>query len=198
MAQKQVQNSMIIQDTTSNPAPLGLCGFALTTVLLNIHNAGFFGLDTMILAMGIFYGGLAQVIVGIMEWKKNNTFGTVAFTSYGFFWIALVALILMPKMGLGEAPSHIAMGCFLGVWGIFSIPLFICTFKLNKALQLVFGTLVLLFFMLTVADFTGNAALKHAAGWEGILCGALAFYAAMAQVINEVFGREVCPLGAVK
>ncbi len=91
-----------VKDTTSNPAPLGLLGFGMTTVLLNFHNAGFYGLDTMILGMGIFYGGLAQIIAGIMEWKKNNTFGTTAFTSYGLFWLTLVALLVLPKMGWGE------------------------------------------------------------------------------------------------
>ena len=100
-------------DITSNPAPLGLMGFGMTTVLLNLHNAGFFGLGSMILAMGIFYGGLAQVIAGIMEWKKGNTFGTTAFTSYGFFWLTLVALIVMPKMGLIEAPDNSAMIAYL-------------------------------------------------------------------------------------
>ena len=74
-----------IRDNTANPAPLGLLGFGTTTVLLNCHNAGFFALNSMILAMGIFYGGLGQVIAGVLEWKKNNTFGATAFTSYGLF-----------------------------------------------------------------------------------------------------------------
>src|SRR5512142_1637178 len=88
--------SMQLRDTTADPAPLGLLGFGLTTVLLNLHNAGLFGLNSMILAMGLAYGGLAQIIVGIMEFKKGNTFGMVAFTSYGLFWWSLVALILLP------------------------------------------------------------------------------------------------------
>src|SRR6202000_2623259 len=88
------------KDGTANPAPLGLCAFGMTTVLLNFHNAGFFELNTMILGMGLFYGGIAQVIAGIMEWKKNNPFGTTAFTSYGFFWLSLVALVIGPKLGL--------------------------------------------------------------------------------------------------
>src|SRR6201996_4272666 len=93
-------------DGIANPAPLGLCAFGMTTVLLNLHNAGFFELNTMILAMGIFYGGLAQVIAGVIEAKKNNTFGLTAFTSYGFFWLSLVGLILMGKFGWGAAPSE--------------------------------------------------------------------------------------------
>ena len=86
----------------ANPAPLGLMGFGMTTVLLNLHNAGFFELDDTILAMGIFYGGLAQIIAGIMEFRKGNTFGLTAFTSYGFFWLSLVAIVL-----LGEADQDL-------------------------------------------------------------------------------------------
>ena len=88
-----------ITDLTANPAPLGLMGFGMTTVLLNIHNAGFYPMNAMILSMGFFYGGIAQVIAGIMEWKKGNTFGTTAFTSYGLFWLSLVGIVLLPKSG---------------------------------------------------------------------------------------------------
>ncbi len=95
-----------LKDTTANPAPLGLLGFGMTTVLLNLHNAGFFELNSMILAMGICYGGAAQVIAGIMEWKKNNTFGATAFTSYGFFWLSLVALIVLPKLTFITRPHR--------------------------------------------------------------------------------------------
>ncbi|RJP57762.1 MAG: hypothetical protein C4541_09585, partial [Candidatus Auribacter fodinae] len=121
-----VQNIRQI-DSTANPAPLGLMGFGMTTVLLNLHNAGLFKLGSMILCMGIFYGGLAQIIAGIMEWKKNNTFGTVAFTSYGCFWLSLVGLIVLPKMGLAEAPENAAMVAYLVMWGIFTLVLFIGT-----------------------------------------------------------------------
>jgi len=84
----------------ANPAPLGLMGFGMTTILLNIHNAGYFPIDSMILAMGIFYGGLGQIIVGIMCFMRGDTFGTTAFTSYGLFWLTLVGLILMPNAGV--------------------------------------------------------------------------------------------------
>src|SRR5438045_5163884 len=93
------QSSITIKDNSANPAPLGLFAFGMTTVLLNLHNAGFFEMNSMILCMGIFYGGTAQVIAGIIEAKKNNTFGLTAFTSYGFFWLTLVALIVFPKLG---------------------------------------------------------------------------------------------------
>jgi len=183
-----------VKDTTANPAPLGLMGFGMTTVLLNLHNAGFFELGTMILAMGICYGGLAQVIAGVMEWKKGNTFGTIAFTSYGLFWLSLVGLVVMPKMGLGEANSPSAMAAYLLMWGIFTGCLFIGTLKMNRAIQFVFASLTLLFLLLAAADATGSAALKAVAGVEGVVCGASAMYAAVAQVLNEVYGRTLLPL----
>src|SRR5947199_4086425 len=109
-----------IKDTTGNPAPLGLLGFGMTTVLLNLHNAGFYELNSMILAMGICYGGTAQVIAGIMEWKKNNTFAATAFISYGFFWLSLVALILLPKIPGVIPANETAMAAYLGIWGLFT------------------------------------------------------------------------------
>ncbi len=185
-------------DTTANPAPLGLMGFGMTTVLLNIHNAGFYKLGTMILAMGLFYGGIAQVIAGIMEWKKGNTFGTTAFTSYGLFWLALVALILMPGHNFGEANEHSAMAWFFAAWGTFTFFLFIGTLRLNRALQVVFFSLTVLFFLLVAREATGSELVGKIAGFEGIFCGASAIYAGLAQVLNEVYGRTVAPLGPVK
>ncbi|MFB0918387.1 MAG: acetate uptake transporter [Clostridiaceae bacterium] len=188
----------IIKDTTANPAPLGLLAFGMTTVLLNIHNAGFFPMNSMILAMGIFYGGMAQVIAGIMEWKKNNTFGTTAFTSYGFFWLSLVGLILLPEMGLGQKTDPKAMAAYLFMWGLLTFFLFIGTLKISKALQAVFGTLTILFLLLAIGDFTGSEFIGKLAGFEGIICGFTAIYAAIAQVLNEVYGKVVLPLGNVK
>ncbi|RLF61501.1 MAG: hypothetical protein DRN25_00015 [Thermoplasmata archaeon] len=183
-----------IKDTTANPAPLGLMGFGMTTVLLNLHNAGFFALGSMILAMGIFYGGLAQIIAGIMEWKKGNTFGTTAFTSYGLFWLTLVGLIVIPSLEWANAPAKTAMVAYLTMWGIFTAVMFIGTLKFNKALQFVFASLAILFFLLAIGDATGSTAIKHLAGYEGIVCGFSAIYTALAQVLNEVYGKTVAPL----
>lgn len=183
------------KEITANPAPLGLMGFGMTTVLLNIHNAGFFEMNAMIFAMGIFYGGLAQVIAGIMEFKKNNTFGTTAFTSYGFFWLSLVALNILPLMGYGEAADSLSMAAYLFMWGVFTLFMFIATLRINKALQIVFGSLTILFFLLAIGNFTGSALILTIAGYEGILCGFSAIYAAMAQVINEVYGKTILPIG---
>lgn len=182
-------------DLTANPAPLGLMGFGMTTILLNLHNAGLFELGSMILAMGIFYGGIAQVIAGVMEWKKGNTFGTVAFTSYGFFWLTLVGLVSFPKTGLMQATSEAGMVAFLVMWGLFTAVLFVGTLKLNRATQFIFASLTVLFLLLALGDATGNSAIKTLAGWEGIVCGFSAFYAAAAQILNEIYGRKVLPLG---
>ncbi|MDO9511673.1 MAG: acetate uptake transporter [Bacteroidales bacterium] len=183
-----------ITENTTNPAPLGLAGFGMSTLLLNLHNAGLFGMDTMILAMGIFFGGIAQILVGKMEWKKNNMFGLVAFSSYGFFWITLVFLMLLPKLGLGEAPSAISMGWFLTAWGIFSVGLFIATFRMTMVMRVLFGSVVALFFLLAAADFTGFAPLKTTAGLVGIFSGCLALFISLSMVINDTHGREVVRL----
>jgi len=189
-----------VGDTTANPAPLGLLAFGMTTILLNFHNAGFYPIDSMILAMGIFYGGVAQVIAGIMEWKKGNTFGTTAFTSFGMFWLSLVTLILLPKMDLGVIgpEKNPAMALYLLMWGLFTLGMFKGTFSLNRALRVVFGTLTLLFFLLALGDATGHEKITMIAGYEGLFCGLSAMYAGLAQVLNEVAGKTVWPLGVGK
>jgi Predicted membrane protein len=179
--------------STANPAPLGLAGFALTTILLNIHNAGFCELNVMIMGMGVFYGGIAQLIAGIMEYKKGNTFGTLAFVSYGAFWLSLVFIWAMPSFGLPKA-DPISMGWYLALWGLFTFALFIGTLKGKTIGKLVFGSLTILFFLLAIANFTGSHAIHTIAGFEGIVCGGFALYEAAAIVINEKYARQVLPL----
>jgi succinate-acetate transporter protein len=191
------QSTITIKDTTANPAPLGLLAFGLTTVLLNLHNAGIFEMNSMILAMGIFYGGIAQIIAGIMEAKKNNTFGLVAFVSYGSFWLTLVALIVMPKLGWIPAASENAMVAYLIMWGILTGLLFIGTLRISKALQFVFATLTILFFLLALGDATGNASIKTFTGYEGIICGASAIYTGIGALLNEMYDKTILPLGVV-
>jgi succinate-acetate transporter protein len=187
------------RDTTGNPAPLGLLGFGMTTVLLNLHNAGFFELNAMILAMGICYGGIAQVIAGIMEWRKGNTFATTAFISYGLFWLSLVTMIVMTKLGWATASNEKAMAAYLFMWGLFTLVMFIGTLRLNRALQFVFASLALLFFLLAYGDFAAaSPGFKHFTGWEGIVCGFSANYTGLAQVLNELYGKVILPLGPMK
>jgi succinate-acetate transporter protein len=181
----------------ANPAPLGLMGFGVTTVLLNLHNAGFYLLGPMILSMGIFYGGLAQIIAGIMEYKKGNSFGTLAFTSYGLFWLSFVFINLLPNSSLWSASSGSSeIGFYLLLWGIFTFLMFFGTLKLNRALQVVFLTLTILFFLLAIGDFTGITPITVIAGYEGILCGASAIYLSIAEILNEIYGRTILPIGS--
>jgi len=197
LQQNETEILRSIKDTTANPAPLGLIAFGMTTVLLNLHNAGFFTLGSMILAMGIFYGGIAQVIAGILEWKKGNTFGTTAFTSYGLFWLSLVALLVMPKIGWWDSTDNAGMIAYFIMWGIFTAIMFVGTLKLNRALQIIFGTLTLLFLLLAIRDITGSKMIGVIAGYEGIICGFSAIYAGLAQVLNEVYKKVVWPIGPV-
>jgi succinate-acetate transporter protein len=170
----------------------------MTTVLLNIFNAGFFETTSfsMILAMGICYGGLAQVIAGIMEFRKNNVFGLTAFTSYGLFWLSFV-FIKQPWVGSGaEDAGFIAW--YLFMWGLFTAYMFLNTLNKNVGLQVVFFTLAVLFWLLAIGDWTGNETITKIAGWEGIVCGASAIYLAAAEVFKDTYGKEILPIGVIK
>lgn len=188
-----------MNEKLANPTPLGLLGFGMTTVLLNLHNAGFYALDSMILAMGLAYGGLAQIIAGIMEYRKGNTFGTTAFCSYGLFWWSLVALLVMPSVSFleVEAFSTTSMAAYFFMWGLFTTVMFFGTLKANRALQFVFLSLSVLFFLLTARDLTGSVDIGVIAGYEGVICGLSAVYLALAEVLNEVHGKTVLPIGSI-
>jgi uncharacterized protein len=196
--ESKMETLTVAKDTTGNPAPLGLLGFGMTTVLLNLANAGLIAVGPMILSMGIFYGGIAQVIAGGMEWRKNNTFGATAFMSFGMFWLILVALLLLPKLNLAGPEAGAGMGYFFVFWGLFTLFMFFGTLRLNGALMTVFGTLTVLFILLAITEFTGSSAVRVIAGIEGIVCGLSAMYTAFAQILNEVNGRNVLPLFTVR
>jgi len=181
----------------ANPAPLGLMAFGTTTVLLNLANAGTIPLDSIVLAMGLFYGGAAQIIAGIFEFKKGNTFGMSAFISYGFFWISLV-FILSPAHLLGASSTSASLSSYLFIWGLFSFIMFLGTLRLNGSLMFVFGTLVILFFLLAAGFGWNNSDVIKFAGYEGVLCGLSAMYASAAAVLNEVYKRTVLPTFPVK
>jgi uncharacterized protein len=183
------------QNNYANPAPLGLMGFGMTTVLLNIHNAGFFPVGTMIMAMGIFYGGIAQIIAGILEFKKGNTFGMTAFCSYGFFWLTLVFILVFKGL---PGTDTAFIGWYLFMWGVFTFFMWFGTFGKNRAIQFVFLSLTILFWLLAIRDWTGSVATGTIAGWEGIICGLSAIYLAAAEIVNEAHGRVVLPIGEIK
>lgn len=177
----------------ANPGPLGLLGFGMTTVLLNLHNAGFIPLSIVIVAMGFALGGAAQIIAGVMEFKKGNTFGATAFTAYGFFWWSLILIWINPFSSI-NAKDDMSMGFYLLLWGIFTLIMSIGTLKHNRATQVVFFSLTVLFFLLAAANFTGSHMIHTVAGYVGIFCGLSAIYNCGAQIINNEFGRKVLPL----
>ncbi|UCH31918.1 MAG: acetate uptake transporter [Candidatus Bathyarchaeota archaeon] len=181
---------------SANPAPLGLMGFGLTTVLLNIHNAGFYPLNSMILAMGLAYGGLAQIIAGVMEYRRGNTFGTTAFCSYGLFWWSLVAIIIMPTITVFQVQrsNDIAMAAYFFMWGIFTLLMFFGALRTNRTLQFVLASLAILFFLLAARDLTGSVEIGVITGYEGIICGLSAVYLGIAEIINEAQEKTVLPI----
>jgi succinate-acetate transporter protein len=176
----------------ANPGPLGLLGFGMTTILLNLHNADLIPLSIVIIAMGFALGGLAQIIAGIFEMKQGNTFAGTAFLAYGTFWWSLVAIWTMAPEGL-EA-DKISMGYYLAVWGLFTAFMFIGTLKHNRITQIVFGSLTVLFFLLALGDFTGNGTITIIAGIVGLFCGFSAFYSAVGQIVNQEFNKNIFPL----
>jgi len=196
-----------MSEKSANPAPLGLLGFGTTTVLLNfVYNARLGPVDSMILAMGLAYGGLAQVIAGIMEYRKGNTLGTVAFTSYGLFWWSYVLLNLLPRSYFFygfQSPSNESFMIYFFMWGLFTLVMFFGALKTNRALQFVFMSLAILFFLLATksgllayTSLTVNdlELFTRIIGVEGIICGLSAVYLALAEVLNEMHGKTVLPV----
>ena len=185
----------------ANPAVLGLTCFGLTTVMLNLHNAGVFKLDIGILGLGIFVGTIAQVIAGILEFRKGNTFAMTAFIAYGTFWISLVFILifkplLMTKLGLEVGGKGLAW--YLVLWGVFTLFMTIATFRINRVLQFVFITLTILFAMLAIGFGWANMDVIKAAGVIGIFTGAGAIYLAIAENLEEIYGKVMLPYFAYK
>ena len=183
----------------ANPAPLGLVGFGFTTVMLSLINAGVLpkGGEQVVLPLAFAFGGLIQILAGLLEFKCGNTFGMVAFLSYGAFWWWFTFLVLLGGHGvldLSQAGSTIAVA-LLG-WGVFTLYMWVATFKLNKALWWVFLTLWITFFLLGFGALLGVGGLSVAGGWVGVLCGLIAVYTSFALVTNITFNRTVLPLGA--
>ena len=180
---------------TANPAPLGLLGFGMTTVLLNLANADIFGVDIMIIGMGLFVGGLAQFIAGLFSFRAGNTFNATAFTSYGVFWWSLVVVLCNPDILNMPAASNMAMAFYFLAWAIYTTCMFVGTLKAEVAVRVVFATLAILLYLLALQRFDmDNTVWGFIAGIDGIICGLSAMYTAAAFVINEQFGKKVLPV----
>ncbi|MBZ9571148.1 acetate uptake transporter [Methanobrevibacter sp. TMH8] len=182
------------ENTFANPSPLGLFGFGITTILLSLHNAGIIELSTVILAVTVCLGGIAQTIAGIFEMKFNNTFGGTAFISFGFFWISLAMIWILPGIGQIQPADPISMAFYLLIFGCFTSFMFISSLKHIKILQVLFGVVSILFFLLAAADFTGIGILGIIAGYLGIFLGAAAIYACIGQIINNDWEKDIFKL----
>jgi len=190
MAQVAAERSGIVAPVVADPAPLGLSAFALTTFVLTSTYAGFFpaGASGVAVAVALFYGGLAQLCAGMWEFRRNNTFGATAFTSYGAFWLSFAA-IFIPGTGIlaGITPVlHQALGVYLLGWTIFTGLMFIGTFRLNGALIAVFGLLFLTFLLLTIGELGTSTGAHQIGGYLGVLTAIAAWYTALAGVLTSI------------
>ena len=180
----------------ANPAPLGLAGFALTTFVLSMINANWVsGADTpVVLGLAVAYGGLAQLLAGMWEFRVGNTFGAVAFSSYGAFWISYYVFGHFVAGSIPKADVADAVGVFLLGWTILTFYLLIASLRVSGAVAAVFLALTITFVLLTIGNFEGKSGILHAGGWVGVVTAALAFYASAAGVINETFKKPILPV----
>ncbi|MFG2752095.1 acetate uptake transporter [Streptomyces xanthophaeus] len=182
----------------ANPGPLGLAAFALTTFVLSLFNSGLVSnaaLSAVVLPLALFYGGLAQFVAGVLEFRRGNTFGTTAFVSYGAFWMAFAGYVKFVVPTLPADQAHIATGWFLVAWFVFTAYMSVAAMKLDLAHRLLFAVLALTFLFLALGDLSQVAALGHVGGWLGLLCAGVAWYISFAVVTEETWGRKVLPLG---
>ncbi len=186
----------LVHETTADPVPLGLIGLGMSMLLLNLHFAGFFPMDAMLLGMGIFCGGIEQIIVGVMAWKKNNIFAAAAFSIYGLFWLCLVATNIGTAAGIYAPASPKVAGVYLSIWAVISAVIFLASFRHSWAIRVTFGLLLLFFILLATGTAATSTTLVHIAGYSGILCGLSALYAGLGLVLNELFHKTLLPLGS--
>ena len=180
----------------ADPAPLGLAAFALTTFLLSLFNAGLLNPagEPVVFSLGLFYGGLAQFVAGMWEFRNNNTFGATAFTSYGAFWLAFWGFEQFYASKIPEAQLPSAVGWFLIAWGIFTAYMWIGSFRVSVAVSVVFVLLAATFFLLGIGELTGSSGIAQIGGYVGLATAIAAWYTSAAGVINHNFGRVVLPI----
>ena len=180
----------------ANPAPLGLAAFGLTTVVLSSINAGVLPPEAVsaVVPLAFAFGGLAQIITGLLEFRNANTFGTVAFTAYGAFWLWYSTLLWTVGAGWMKPPAATGVAAVLAMWGVFTFGLWICTAKANKCVFATFLFLWITFFLLAAGDF-GWKPGRRMGGVLGLITGLTAMYVSFAEVLNLTLGRAAIPLG---
>jgi uncharacterized protein len=181
--------------TIADPAPLGLAAFALTTFVLSMFNAGLVDAkgEPIVLGLALAYGGVAQLLAGMWEFRKGNTFGATAFSSYGAFWISFWAYVAFFAEGIPEANRGSAVGLYLIAWGIFTTYMWVASLRTTAAVSLVFILLAITFFVLGIGDAGGNDSITKLGGWLGLATAVAAWYASFAGVTKFTFGRDVLP-----
>jgi succinate-acetate transporter protein len=184
-----------VPESIADPAPLGLAAFALTTFVLSFFNAGLVSDagEPVVFGLALAYGGLAQLLAGMWEFKNNNTFGATAFTSFGAFWLSLFAFVQFFEGSVPEANLGDALGLYLIAWGIFTTYMWIASFRTSVAVNVVFMLLAPTFILLGIGDASANDTITHIGGWLGIATALAAWYASFAGVTNRTFGRSVLP-----
>jgi hypothetical protein len=184
----------------ADPAPLGLAAFALTTFVLSFFNAGLVSDkgEPVVLGLALAYGGIAQLLAGMWEYRNNNTFGATAFSSFGAFWISFFILVQFQEDKIPTANAGDAVGLYLIAWGIFTTYMLVASFRVSAAVMLVFLLLAVTFFLLGIGDSSGTDSITKAGGWFGIATAIAAWYASFASVTNKTFGRIVLPVREFK
>jgi succinate-acetate transporter protein len=182
--------------TIADPAPLGLAAFALTTFVLSMFNAGLVDAkgEPIVLGLALAYGGTAQLLAGMWEFRKGNTFGATAFSSYGAFWISFWAFVAFFAERIPEANRGSAVGLYLIAWGIFTTYMWVASLRTTAAVSLVFVLLAITFFVLGIGDAGGYDSITKLGGWLGLATALAAWYASFAGVTNFTFGRELLPV----
>src|SRR5450759_371380 len=187
----------------ADPAPLGLAAFALTTFLLSVFNTGVIKtspavLEGVVLPVALLYGGIAQLLAGMWEFKKANTFGALAFTSYGAFWMSFAGYVYIIAPKIPAAARHETAGLFLLAWTIFTLYMLLAALRVNGAVALVFLVLEVTFILLTVGNLYNKTNIIHMGGDLGIITAFLAWYASMAGVVNATWKKTVLPVFPIK
>jgi succinate-acetate transporter protein len=182
--------------TVADPGPLGLAAFALTTFVLSMFNSGLMGGagEPIVFGLAFAYGGIAQVLAGMWEFRTGNTFGATAFTSYGAFWLSFFVYVTFFADKVPKADAGHAVGLYLIGWGIFTAYMFIASLRTTAAIATVFALLAVTFFLLGIGDAGGNESITKLGGYFGLATAAAAWYASFAVVTNSTFGRTLLPV----
>jgi succinate-acetate transporter protein len=180
----------------ADPGPLGLAAFALTTFVLSMFNAGLVSDkgEPVVFGLALAYGGLAQLLAGMWEFRTGNTFGALAFTSYGAFWLSIWAYAQFYAAKIPEADAGHAVGLYLIAWGIFTAYMFIASLRTTAAISLVFILLAITFILLGIGDAGAHTGITKLGGYVGLAAALAAWYASFAGVTNATFGRVVLPV----